>query len=580
MNKVIQAELKKTVSKPGIYILALLLAIIMVLGVLIYKPEHQKTNSIEFAGNTILDIYSTDFGDGASYGLKLEADDIVASSIASLNNYYIDGKTYAQKVDDLKQDFEYNFNLYNQCAFLPVSNEEYTNEKRTKMLDSLKSLYDTVNNGLNLNNQSSYPVISTKANYDNLTSLYGEAYNLLKTKTSKIAEICDEFSTNYKSQIENCLATLYYPTISAEKVDDYTVDGNNSKYSAFTENKNEILQQIEALKTEAQTSADENLNEEKINKIKNLITNYYSCSQTYANLIKYDLLANALTTVKTKDKGSLLYLENETLMESQSWLIKYNYLFSKNKSLADFALPLTIGITSNNETNGYDYAYFIMKMFSFVIIAYAIMAGAHTIAGEIKEGTMRYLAIRPVKRTSILFGKFIAIALMSIILIAFSGVISIVVGGFIYGLKSQMILTVFAGKYAITLHPIVMILIYLISLIFELLVYLSIALLLSTFIKSDILAVTILMVVYLINVLLPIFSSSSIGWLAYYPFSHISLYSLFGSSLVANSQNAFNMLMGAKVYPTTNLALTLLTIAVIIVVCNIVSAKIFKRKEI
>lgn len=580
MNKVIQAELKKTVSKPGIYILALLLAIIMVLGVLIYKPEHQKTNSIEFAGNTILDIYSTDFGDGASYGLKLEADDIVASSIASLNNYYIDGKTYAQKVDDLKQDFEYNFNLYNQCAFLPVSNEEYTNEKRTKMLDSLKSLYDTVNNGLNLNNQSSYPVISTKANYDNLTSLYGEAYNLLKTKTSKIAEICDEFSTNYKSQIENCLATLYYPTISAEKVNDYTVAGNNSKYSAFTENKNEILQQIEALKTEAQTSADENLNEEKINKIKNLITNYYSCSQTYANLIKYDLLTNALTTVKTKDKGSLLYLENETLMESQSWLIKYNYLFNKNKSLADFALPLTIGITSNNETNGYDYAYFIMKMFSFVIIAYAIMAGAHTIAGEIKEGTMRYLAIRPVKRTSILFGKFIAIALMSIILIAFSGVISIVVGGFIYGLKSQMILTVFAGKYAITLHPIVMILIYLISLIFELLVYLSIALLLSTFIKSDILAVTILMVVYLINVLLPIFSSSSIGWLAYYPFSHISLYSLFGSSLVANSQNAFNMLMGAKVYPTTNLALTLLTIAVIIVVCNIVSAKIFKRKEI
>lgn len=580
MNKVIQAELKKTVSKPGIYILALLLAIIMVLGVLIYKPEHQKINSIEFAGNTILDIYSTDFGDGASYGLKLEADDIVASSIASLNNYYIDGKTYAQKVDDLKQDFEYNFNLYNQCAFLPVSNEEYTNEKRTKMLDSLKSLYDTVNNGLNLNNQSSYPVISTKANYDNLTSLYGEAYNLLKTKTSKIAEICDEFSTNYKSQIENCLATLYYPTISAEKVNDYTVAGNNSKYSAFTENKNEILQQIEALKTEAQTSADENLNEEKINKIKNLITNYYSCSQTYANLIKYDLLTNALTTVKTKDKGSLLYLENETLMESQSWLIKYNYLFSKNKSLADFALPLTIGITSNNETNGYDYAYFIMKMFSFVIIAYAIMAGAHTIAGEIKEGTMRYLAIRPVKRTSILFGKFIAIALMSIILIAFSGVISIVVGGFIYGLKSQMILTVFAGKYAITLHPIVMILIYLISLIFELLVYLSIALLLSTFIKSDILAVTILMVVYLINVLLPIFSSSSIGWLAYYPFSHISLYSLFGSSLVANSQNAFNMLMGAKVYPTTNLALTLFTIAVIIVVCNIVSAKIFKRKEI
>lgn len=580
MNNVIQAELKKTVSKPGIYILALLLAIIMVLGVFIYKPSSKKEDDLQFSGSSILQIYQDDFGDGVSYGFQASADQMVATSKNSLTSYYVDGKSYSQKIDDLKQEFEYNLNLYLQCAFSTISNPTYTNEKRTNAVNSLKALYDTVNNGLNLNNQNCYPIVTTKSNYDNLTALYGDAHKLLQTNTSKIAEVCDEFNNTYKTPIYDCLSQLYYPIIDNSKVEDYTIENNNSKYGRFVENKNAILQKIQELKNEAQSSSETNFNEEKINELKSLISNYYHYSQTYSNLIKYDLLTNALSSVKTKDKGSLLYLENATLMESKSWLIKYEYLFDKNKNLADFANPLTIGIASNAESNGYDYAYFIMRMFSFVIIAYAIMAGAHTIAGEIKEGTMRYLAIRPVKRTSILFGKFIAIALMSIILIAFSGLISIIVGGCIYGLKTQMILTVFAGKYAITLHPIVMMLVYLLSLILELLVYLSIALLLSTFIKSDILAVTILMVVYLINVLLPIFSSASVGWLAYYPFSHISLYSLFGSSLVADSKNAFNLLMGAKVYPTTSLALTLVVITLIIVVCNVISAQIFKRKEI
>ena len=483
-------------------------------------------------------------------------------------------------INQLKNEFETNFNNYNQCAYNSIYVESYINEVKNKMLNSFKAIYTSINAGLNLNNQNSYPIVTTKSNYDSYTQLYADAYALLSTTTSQIADVCLEYTEQYKHAIENCLSKLYFPEFSTEKTKTYTTNADGTEYHKFVENSNDILTKIEDLKAQAQTNAEINNDANSIAEIKNLISNYYDYSSTYANLIKYELLSNALECVNTKDKGNLLYLEDVTTVNTNSWLVKYKYLFNKNQSLNDYANPLAIGTNSNANTNGYDYAYFILKMFSFVIIAYAIMAGAHTIAGEIKEGTMRYLAIRPVKRSSILFGKFLAIAIMSAILITFSGILSVIVGGCIYSFRSATILTVFAGKYAITLHPIAMIVIYLFSLFLELLVYLSIALLLSTFIKSDILAVTILMVVYLVNILLPMFSTSSIGWLSYYPFSHISLYALFGSALFTNMKNPFSLLLGVKVYPTTSLILTLVTTILIITICSLISSKIFKHKEV
>lgn len=580
MNKVIQAELKKTVSKPGIYILAILLAAIMVLGIFIYQPTASKSELSDISGTTILQIYQNDFDNGANAGIKPAADKKVEDAKSSLLNYTIDGMSYANKIANLQKKFEKSFNEYRECGINPSATESYITTKKTDMLNNFKAIYTIINNGLDLCSQNAYPILTTKSNYDEYYDLYMAALKLLEPKTTKIADVCAKFVDTYQNGLNACISKLYYPTTSEQKVKNYTVNYSGSDLEKFEININKILTQIVELKNQAQAATDINVNEDKIIEIKSLINKYEAYSNTYANLIKYDLLSGALEKVKTSEKGNLLYLEKVTEIDANSLLIKYEYLFKNNKTMAEFANPLTIGIASNGETNGYDYAYFTLKLFSFVIIAYAIMAGAHTIAGEIKEGTMRYLAIRPVKRTSILFGKFFAIAIMSFILIVFSGTISIIVGGCIYGFNSATILTVFAGKYAITLHPIAMVAIYLLSLLLELLVYLSISLMLSTMFKSDILAVTIMMAVYLVNILLPIFTSSAISWLAYYPFSHIALYPLFGSALVANTKNAFYSLLGAKVYSTTSLFLTISVIALIIMICNVIATYVFKRKEI
>ena len=104
--------------------------------------------------------------------------------------------------------------------------------------------------------------------------------------------------------------------------------------------------------------------------------------------------------------------------------------------------------------------------------------------------------------------------------------------------------------------------------------------LLSSLLKSDLFAVTLILVLYIVNTLLPMFVGGANTWLAFYPFSHINLYSLFGSSVYANSYNFFNLILGTKIYMTTNIGLTISMILILIVVSIISAINVFKRKEL
>ena len=209
-----------------------------------------------------------------------------------------------------------------------------------------------------------------------------------------------------------------------------------------------------------------------------------------------------------------------------------------------------------------------------------MMTCCHSIAGEIKEGSMRYLAIRPVSRTNLYLGKWLSVITISSILMLFSSIIAVSVGGAVYGLSTLPILTIFNGTFAITMHPIVMILLYLLSMLIELLIYTAIAMLLSVLFKSDLLSVTLLISLYLINLLLPTFVHGPNSWLAFYPFSHISLYSLFGSSVYATNANFFNLLFGDKIYAGSHIALTLSIATLLILTLTTISIKLFKKKEL
>lgn len=578
MFKVISAELKKMVSKPGIYVLAILLAIILVLGVFIYNPTVYSTSNITLTGSTVMEKYTYFIGEGSG-SIKLQADSSITDASNKILSYTIDGKTQEENIEDLYDTFIMYYNNYREAAYNDTPANVITTY-RNNLVNALNSLNTAITTGVNNSSAGAYTILTTRSNYDRYTSAYESVRTLFSTNTSNIADICQEYEDSYRNDFTSSIDALIYPTLSEELIRDYTVNEEGTKLHTELSRLNEINDSIQSIYNEVRDGTKDNESISVMQELEDLANLYMNTASTFTNLVNYELLSNAFSFVNTNDQLDLLYLENETQYNSNTLLIRYDYLFDNNKTENDYAHPLTIGVTSNDEINAYDYAYFILRLFSFIIIVYAIMSACHAIAGEIKEGSMRYFAIRPVNRLTLYFGKFLAIILMSLIMIIFSAIIAVCVGGAVYGFSSASILTIFNSSTAIVIHPIVMLIIYLVSLLLELIVYTSIAMLLSCLFKSDLFAVTLMIVLYLLNTLLPVFVTGANSWLTYYPFSHISLYSLFGSSIYAISNNFLNMLLGAKVYAGTNIGLTITVIVLFVVIINLLATVAFKKKEL
>ncbi len=584
MFKIMSVEIKKIVSKPGIYILSLLLAIILVLGVFIYKPTVHEDTTFELNGTTYIEKY-TDFNAGVNAGKKADTLTKLEGSIKAINNYRIEYNdetlTQSQYINQLVYNFKECYDDYKDCTN-DKSPQEDVDSFREDLVNCLETLNSAIINALSQSQEGSFSIITSKSNYYKYKSTYKEVLSWAKQNKSKenLKEHFITFETKYSEDFFNTIQNFKYPSISNNFIKSYTTNEEGTKLFTLYKRLNTIEDEIEINRLVASQPEETKFNNKYAYLMDELANEYVNTINTYIGLIKYELITNSFSNLSTKEQLTTLYLNEFSHYDAKSLLIRYEYLFENNEFENDMARPLTIGVTSNNDINAYDYAYFVLKIFSFVIIIYSIMAACHSIAGEIKEGSMRYLAIRPISRTKLFFGKWLSILFMSAILIVFSTVIALLVGGAVYGYQSNTILSIFNGSVAFTIHPVIMVLIYVVSMLLEVIVYSMIAMLLSTLFKSDLISMTWLIVLYLINVLVPAFVQGANTWLAFYPFSHISLYSLFGSSVYATPNNFFNLLFGSKIYAGSHIALTLSVISLITIVIAFLATKIFKRKEL
>lgn len=582
MFKIISAEVKKIVSKPGIYILSVLLALILVLGAFIYKPVVYESTQFELFGSTYLDKYE-DFNAGSNAGQKAKSLAQLEVAINSIKNYSItfNQEEYTQKeyILLLLNKFNEYYDAYQDCSN-DASTQQTVDNIRSNLVQSLSNLNNAIETPLINSQNGSYSLLTSKDNYDKYITVYKEVLKWanLNIKKENLKDHFIEFEKKYSNDFYSTINNFKYPTLSNEIIKTYTTEIEGSRLETLNKRLTNIWNEIQNNYTLAINN--DAFNTKNVDKMDQLANAYVETIDTYIGLIKYELLTNAFSILSTKEQLNTLYLSEYSYFNSKSLLERYNYLFEHNKSENDFGKPLTIGVSSNDSINAYDFAYFVLKIFSFVIIIYSIMAACHSIAGEIKEGSMRYLAIRPVSRTKMFFGKWFSILIMSAILILFSATIALSVGGAVYGFDANPILTIFNGSFAFSTHPLGMIAIYLISMMLELIVYSMIAMLMSTLFKSDLISMTILIVLYLLNILIPVFVQGANTWLAFYPFSHISLYSLFGSSVYSVPTNFFNLLFGSKVYAGTHIALTVSMILLITVIISLISIKVFKKKEL
>lgn len=592
MFKVISAEFKKIFSKPGVFILAVLLTLILILGVFIYNPKVEEKSTVQFNGTDFMSIYQEFIGDDEtdkSKGFKVQADTNLKNAVNNVKNYRIlvGDNTYTQEeyIYILKTDLNKNIEDFMECQHLSNTeiNESFLKSKQLKIKTSVATLNSAIISATTQASNGCYALITTEKNYDEYISLMKEIIawsNITDVKKDNkgIENYVLEYKNKYEPKLNAIIKNFIYPTISNEFIETYTTNSDNSKLTTLNSRLNNILLEINESKKSVES--DLNKNHSYASNMADYANKYISTVNTYVKLINYELISNAFKSISTIKQMNIKYLKDISEYNSNSFKVKYEYLFENNKTEDDYSNPLTIGTTSNNEINGYDYAYFVLRLFSFVVIMFAVMSACHSIAGETKDGSIRYLAIRPVSRTRILLGKLFSIIIIASILSIFSAIISLGVGFAVYGYSSTEILTIFNGCVPVVMHPIAMIAVYVCSLILEIVIYTVLAIMLSCLIKSDLLSVTIIIALILINTLLPVFINATNSWLTFYPFSHISLYSLFGSSIYSQANDLFSLILGSKVYINTNIILTAVIMICLIVIPLIISIKIFKKKEL
>lgn len=577
MNKIIGFELKKLVSKPGIYILAVLLAVLLCVSAFIYNPKEKEVEYNKLDGGTVIEV-STDFYSNYKPSLDNSVNSVLTLATEISNNTN----------EDLKQDIKAKLNYFvDTCnTFSDIANSAGTNDAtNNKNLEaihnslgtgSLDALYSTVKTYLG-NTENPYFKIAIEK--DDFAKIDTEI-TLLKSKVTTAIS-----SKNYKNfaqelnstvpTIKSLINSIHYPDYS-KIIGKFVETGNY--YAVTVERREVVLNKMNDLVKTAKSDEDFNTSNAKINEFNDLFNEYRVIGEIYETLF-----STATNVVLMEDFGieninKIRYLQNSNYYAQKELNTKYTHFIENDTDESNYASPLSFDFTSNTKTNGYDYTYFTISIFSVVLIVFAVMFASYSIAGETKDGTMRFVAIRPISRTSIILGKFLAITIMSFILLLFSGVVSFIVGATVFGIESNNILTIIDSTKVSVMHPMLALAIYLGSIYLQMLVYISIAMMLTSFIKSDLMTFILTILFYILNMMLPLFFGTS-SWLKFNPFVSLNLYAFAGGGTII-SDTILGKLFTPSVYTGGSIILSIVYVVSLIIIFNAISVYAFKKREL
>lgn len=89
--------------------------------------------------------------------------------------------------------------------------------------------------------------------------------------------------------------------------------------------------------------------------------------------------------------------------------------------------------------NGYFICYFILQTLLIHVPLLIALIGGDMIAGEANMGTLRLLASKPVSRTSLIVGKFIATAVYTLLLLIWMAILSLGLSLIVFGVDDLLI---------------------------------------------------------------------------------------------------------------------------------------------
>lgn len=572
MRKVIGFELKKLVSRIGIYILVVLMAGLLVAGVFMYEPDKRNTTTLSLVGETVTDMYNSFNND-----LKQSYLDEVETISSNADTYVTTSANYmkynnADEINKLFTTFDDYCLLYNEASATP-SDYSILLVGINQSLANLKSALDQALTPTK--DMTGYYVLTTNDNY---TQLYTLINKISINFTSPISHAFagENYLNEYRAPLHSCLQKLIYPKLesTAQK---YAPNG--AYYVVTTSRIDEIISKIDAEYNKVVLDSSLDTNAGIKNELNTLFNRFVNNVEIFTASYNSELCAEALNSVSNKTtRSKLLGYSNVSLYDQQELAIEYKYYIENNTSSSNFANSLSVTHTSNGKINAYDFTYFVMSLFAIVVILFAIYLASHTISGEINNNTMRFTALRPIKRSSIFFGKYFAIIIISALLLLFGTITSLAVGGILYGFESANILMIINGTHVITAHPIAIIGVFILSMLLMVALYSAFTIMLSAIFKTDLLPMIISVVLYAVNLILPIFFGAG-SWLRFYPLVNVNLFAYFGSSRLTND-SVLAKIFNTVVYHGMNIWISLIYIFGISIILLLIGRHIFKKREL
>lgn len=573
MGKVICFELKKLVSRIGIYILVVLMAGLLVAGAFMYDPIERATTTYSLIGETVSDMYSNFIDDGLKDDClaTVEAIAMDAETYVTTSSNYMKYNS-KEEIDKLYTTFDDYCISYNEATATP---SEYST-LLVGINESLSNLKTALDTALEYSKDATgYYILTTNSNYNKLYSLISDiTINFSSPISHKIAG--ETYFNEYREPLNKCLQKLVYPNLN-KNAKKYAVNG--TFYSIITLRMNEIADKMELEYEKALNDDLLEIDDSVKQELNTLFNRYINCATIFAKSYNSSMLVDAIYSVKSKsDRSNLVGYSDVSLYEQEEIATEYEYYITHHANQNDFANSLTVTHTSNSKANAYDFTVFIMSLFGVLVIIFAIYLSSNTISGEINNNTMRFTAVRPVKRGSLFFGKYFAIILMSLILLLFGTITSFIIGGILYGFNSANILMVINSDMIMVAHPAIVLGLFVLSLLLLVALYSALTIMLSSFIKSDLLVMIISVVFYVINLVLPLFFGAG-SWLKFYPFVSVNLFAYFGGNRFA-SEGILGQLFNNTVYHGINLWISLVYIIGFTVLLLVIGKTIFKKREL
>ena len=583
------AEFNKIFYRPSIFILTALLIIVLVVSNFYFKPT-STVNKLGYVAENVEGVYQqfTSSSTSANVTTKATIDKYVADTKKEIDESYYN-LVSIDKYQDLTDQVlvittYYEKQFINELLYIvKLTPAEFNstrktrtiaifNEFRTKCSDLTNFLASEIKD-TKLNfymSQADYDFIYSKFLnlHDDLLADYS-TYSLqdfisraeiLRNKYKSFLEGKDAQTISEISQKLNSFEKIELDaTLFKAMIDTYYTEPVEKLQKIYAKNIADVYAQI----------ATSN-QQEDMDKLNDVIAQYYSYANMNMTILKNKFTLYHIGNKSDTDLKELVGFSEVSKYKLTEQVQTYQYLLDNGKFDYEYLTSFNFNVTSGESANVYDYTFFTMQILSLLITIFTIFYACSSIAGDQSTGTMKMIAIRPYSRNKIFSGKYLSCFLFALLLLIVSFVASFVVGAVSYGITFAPCLIVFNSTVVAEISPLIILALYFLSLAFNVLFFISLAMFLSLICRSNTLSVFLTSIILIVGIVLNGLVSGV--WLKYLPLAHLDLFKYLGNSKLGLFSN--------NILPDSNFVMSFGIVFGIIVFMNIFSHIIFKHRDI